>query len=114
MTKSLPNHFFESVWEREQIESTNINQTIALPHPMQLISNKSIVLFAVISHGVKWNENSYGHFVFLLSIQKKVYKNTEQLYDLLLSFINDENLQQTMLSYPEFHTFIDQLKQLEI
>ncbi|MCJ0583945.1 PTS sugar transporter subunit IIA, partial [Enterococcus cecorum] len=82
---AVPEQFFESVWEREQIESTNINQNIALPHPMQLISNKSSVSVAIIPNGIEWGNDSLVHFIFLLSIQKKEYKNTEQIYDLLLT-----------------------------
>ena len=111
---AVPEQFFESVWEREQIESTNINQNIALPHPMQLISNKSSVSVAIIPNGIEWGNDSVVHFIFLLSIQKKEYKNTEQIYDLLLSFMNDETIQETLLKYPEFHTFIYQMKQLDI
>ncbi|MCJ0602250.1 PTS sugar transporter subunit IIA, partial [Enterococcus cecorum] len=72
---AVPEQFFESVWEREQIESTNINQNIALPHPMQLISNKSSVSVAIIPNGIEWGNDSVVHFIFLLSIQKKEYKN---------------------------------------
>src|SRR5699024_4960232 len=58
---AVPEQFFESVWEREQIESTNINQNIALPHPMQLISNKSSVSVAIIPNGIEWGNDSVVH-----------------------------------------------------
>lgn len=104
--------FSTSVLERESIEPTNINQIIAIPHPMSLISLKSAISVAIVPEGVTWNNESSVKLVFLISITKEDYKNTEHIYDLLLSLIEHEDKQRSIIETPTFDNFYQTLLSL--
>lgn len=105
--------FLPSVLERESIESTQIGDSIAIPHPMALLSKKTVVSIGIAPNGISWNEqNDKINFIFLFSIRKKDYENTEGIYDLLLQFLEDIECQKRLLINPTFSSFIQAMQTL--
>lgn len=66
--------------EREELGQTNLNNILAIPHPMSLIAFKSVVPVAMIPNGIDWGDGHLVKFVFLFSIAKEDYANTEYIY----------------------------------
>lgn len=105
--------FLPSVLERESIESTQIGESIAIPHPMALLSKKTVVAVGIAPEGISWNEqNDKINFIFLFSIRKKDYENTEGIYDLLLQFLEDIDCQKQLLINPTFASFVQAMQTL--
>lgn len=99
--------FKDSVLLRESIASTCIGNNIAIPHPMELSAKKSILSVGIIPNGIIWNSTEKINFIFLFAISKEDYKNTQQIYNVLLNFMDNTNGQQDILSNPEFFKFLN-------
>ena len=93
-----PDVFLASILEREELGQTNLNNILAIPHPMSLMAFKSVVPVAVIPNGIDWGDGHLVKFVFLFSITKQDYANTEYIYDLLLELMDQNRKQEHILS----------------
>ena len=92
--KYAPEDFLVSILEREKLGQTNLINILAIPHPMLLISFKSVVPVAVILNGIDWGNGHLVKFVFLFSITKQDYANTEYIYHLLLELMDQVDKQE--------------------
>ncbi|MGM0216003.1 BglG family transcription antiterminator [Enterococcus sp. AZ109] len=108
----VPKEFYESILTREKISQTNINQLIAIPHPMSLVAKHSRLSVAIVPEGVDWGNGENVQFVFLFAITKEDYENTGEIYSLLLDFMERIDLQQEILKHPDFDHFIKTFKTL--
>ena len=93
-----PEDFLASILEREELGQTNLNNILAIPHPMSLMAFKSVVPVAMIPNGIDWGDGHLVKFVFLFSIAKEDYANTEYIYDLLLELMDQNRKQEHILS----------------
>lgn len=109
--KDIVDEFFiDSVYEREKLGKTNMNDIFALAHPMRLCAKDTKVAVAVLNQPVVWNEDDAGNketvqIVFLLAIKQGVQKDIEQLYDSMIEIVNDTKLQQKILNAGDFEEF---------
>lgn len=98
--------------KREAINQTNINEWLAIPHPMSLSAKRSAVSVAVIPNGVDWGSGDLVKFVFLFAISKEDYEDTEEIYSLLLELMEREDIQQAILQQSDYQSFLTHIKQL--
>ena len=110
--KYAPEDFLASILEREELGQTNLNNILAIPHPMSLMAFKSVVPEAVIPDGIDWGDCHLVKFVFLFSITKQDYANTEYIYDLLLELMDQIDKQEQILSHPCFYHFMSVIENL--
>lgn len=108
----VPEGFHDSIMKREAINQTNINEWLAIPHPMSLLAKRSAVAVAVLPEGVDWGQGDLVKFVFLFAISKEDYEDTEEIYSLLLELMDREDIQQAILQQNDFQNFLKQIKQL--
>ena len=104
--------FYESVCRRETISQTNINQTLAIPHPMSLTAQQSRVAVAILPNGIDWGNGENVHFVFLFAIKKEDYEETGDIYSILLDFIHQKESQKKILHSNKYATFIEEMKKM--
>ena len=109
-----PEDFLASILEREELGQTNLNNILAIPHPMSLMAFKSVVPVAVIPNGIDWGDGHLVKFVFLFSIAKQDYANTEYIYDLLLELMDQTEKQEQILSNPCFEHFMSVIENLTV
>ena len=107
----VDNSFIESVYEREKLGKTNMNEIFALAHPMRLCANDTKTAVAVLDSPVVWNDDGSGgketvQIVFLLAIRQGVHKDLEHLYDSMIEIVNDTKLQQKILDAADYNEFI--------
>ena len=103
-----------SILEREELGQTNLNNILAIPHAMSLMAFKSVVPVAVIPNGIDWGDGHLVKFVFLFSITKQDYTNTEHIYDLLLELMDQTEKQEHILSDPSFKHFMSVIENLTV
>ncbi|WP_288227305.1 BglG family transcription antiterminator [uncultured Enterococcus sp.] len=108
----VPASFHDSIMKREAINQTNINEWLAIPHPMSLLAKQSAVAVAVIPNGVDWGNGDLVKFVFLFAISKEDYEDTEEIYSLILEFMEREEIQQALLQQSDYPHFLTQIKTL--
>lgn len=102
-----PDIFLVSIMEREKLGQTNFNNILAIPHPMSLMALESVIPVAVILDGIDWGDGHFVKFVFLSSITKEDYENTDYFYDLLLELMDQTEKQERILKNPTFDNFMD-------
>lgn len=109
-----PDTFLASIMEREKLGQTNLNNMLAIPHPMSLMALESVIPVAVIPDGIDWGDGHSVKFVFLLSITKQDYENTDFFYDLLLELMDQTEKQEQILNTPSFNHFIAVIENLTV
>ena len=109
-----PEDFLASILEREELGQTNLNNILAIPHPISLMAFKSVVPLAVIPNGIDWGNGHPVKFVFLFSITKLDYANTEYFCDLLLELMDQTEKQERILSDPSFEHFMSVIQNLNV
>lgn len=109
-----PDTFLASIMEREKLGQTNLNNMLAIPHPMSLMALESVIPVAVIPDGIDWGDGHSVKFVFLLSITKQDYENTDYFYDLLLELMDQTEKQEQILNNPSFNHFMTVIENLTV
>ncbi|CZR09496.1 Mannitol/fructose-specific phosphotransferase system, IIA domain [Trichococcus ilyis] len=109
-----PDTFLASIMEREKLGQTNLNNMLAIPHPMSLMALESVIPVAVIPEGIDWGDGHSVKFVFLLSITKQDYENTDYFYDLLLELMDQTEKQEQILNNPSFNHFMAVIENLTV
>ncbi len=99
----LPDNFYDLVIEREEIESTEFGNHIALPHPLKTNGIPSFVSIAKVEKPVHWNKSEVS-LIFLVCIHDDI-KASQALYDAISKLIRDEVLMQKLIDTDSFEDF---------
>lgn len=102
-------NFLASVYEREDLSNTNMNEVFALPHPLDVIALKTKVAVAILDEPIVWNKDKTIKIVFLLAIKKGDTTDMEHLYDLFIEVVNNPKLQQGIIHSLTYNQFIETL-----
>lgn len=106
---NLPSKFEESVLERERLSSTYLSNGIALPHPLQPLTEDTFVSVCVLKKPVLWDETQEVNLVMLISVKigsPKAYK----LWGCLTEFISNKAYVEQVLTDRSYEKFIEELK----
>ena len=103
-----------SILEREELVQNNLNNILAIPHPMSLMAFKSVVPVAVIPNCIDLSDGHLIKFVSLFSITNQDYANTEYFYDLLLELMDQTEKQERLLSDSSFEHFMSAIEDLAV
>lgn len=101
----VEDNYLDSVFEREKLGNTNMNDVFALAHPMKLCANETKVAVAILEKPLLWDKNETVQIVFLLAIKKGLQKDLEHLYDYFIEIINNTKLQQQIIESNNFEEF---------
>src|SRR5699024_2086524 len=101
---SLPENFEEEVIKRESYAATEYGNNIAIPHPMQPITDETFVAIGVLPKPILW-ENAYVKYVFLLSVSKNNTESAGLLHESLASFTMDRDSLAKFDRSPTMDTF---------
>lgn len=105
----VDDNFYEGVMKRESLANTNMNETFAIPHPIENWSSETKVVVAIIDKPLLWNEKDSVQIVFLLAIKQGDQLDIEHLYDIFIEIVNNTKLQQSIIHSLSFDNFIDNL-----
>lgn len=105
--KSVTVDFFNDLLAREELSSTVINDSIALPHPLNDSVIKSTIFVAVVPRGLEWDENTNVKFIFLLAIKSNEVEELQNVYDTLLDFIYSNDKQESLIKNPNYNNLLN-------
>lgn len=97
----IKENFLTEIYERENISSTIISDSIAIPHPLGEAVIKSTIFPVIAPKGITWDDKLV-KFVFLFAIKTEEPEKMEFFYERLLDFIGSEKLQTKLLKEPTF------------
>ncbi|ALA40241.1 DeoR faimly transcriptional regulator [Paenibacillus peoriae] len=98
--------FFPAVKEREKLGSTALDRGMAIPHPLELSSNRTVVSVCLLENPIPWDANHEVHVVFLLSICKEDYEQAMGIYDLFVELIRQEETLERLKHCHSFDAFM--------
>lgn len=111
----LYNDFDENLYDacirREELGSTAYGHKIALPHPDSLISNKTIVVTAVLKKPIIWNEQKV-QLIFLICVERGNQKDLRVLFECLSKLMMDDQCISNIIYKPDYKMLIHYIKKL--
>jgi lichenan operon transcriptional antiterminator len=104
--------FKESVFYRETLSSTNIDDFLAIPHPMELSAISTKICVAILDEPILWNKDTTVNLVFMIAINKNDYFEMDKIYDIFLKIINSDELKENILSCSSYENFLELLQSI--
>lgn len=104
--------FTESVFYRESLSSTNIDDFLAIPHPMELSSIKTKICISILNEPIYWSEDSTVKLIMMLAINKDDYIKINSIYDILLKIIHDNDIRDSISNCNDFDSFLSIIKSI--
>ncbi|HRM90377.1 MAG TPA: PTS sugar transporter subunit IIA [Thomasclavelia ramosa] len=102
---------FQSCIRREELGSTAYGQLIALPHPDHLISQKTIVITAILDKPIVWSKQK-AQLIFLICVEKGNQKDLRVLFECISKFMMDQQSVQDVICRGDYQTFTKNLGKL--
>lgn len=104
--------FKDSIFCRENLSSTNLNNFLAIPHPMELSATKTKLCIAILNNYITWKDESSVKVVIMLAINKNDYFHMDNAYNILIKIISDDYIQNKLSlckSYEDFTSIISDI-----
>ncbi len=76
--------------ERENTSPTAVGNLVAIPHPMQLLSEKTFLMFCTLNKAVDWGDKKV-QVIILFSVKRNNNEDLQKLYDFLYDIMSNQN-----------------------
>lgn len=100
----LPNDFKDNIMQRENLESTEYDNRIAMPHPLNPEDLPGFVSIAKLSKPIKWN-NKNVQLIFMVCTHN-MHHITSSLFDKISKIICDEMIAQQLIQAKDYNEFM--------
>lgn len=108
--RDLTTELLKQLKLRESYSSVVFSQYMAVPHPVEAVTDAGHVAVAVVPQGVIWDENHRDiQLVFLLSPDKLGNFAVDKVSQQLVKVMEDDTLRRTLVASPDFTSFIQSL-----
>lgn len=111
MVKDVPNSFEEEILKREMFAETEFGNGIAMPHPMNPITNDTFVAVGILKKPIRWGREDV-KFIFLLSVSKRSEEKLSMLHESLSALVFDKKALQALEKNPSSETLKQILSEL--
>ena len=102
--------FLQSVLEREDIESTDFGNYIAIPHPKDVFLKETFVYVAVLKEPILWSRNIV-QLIILTAIGEDIDDSIQKFYELTSQFSLNIEAIQAFISNPTYDFLIQLMKE---
>ncbi|MDO4198335.1 MAG: PTS sugar transporter subunit IIA [Erysipelotrichaceae bacterium] len=116
MTKDLEKEgyinadFRTKTFEREKVASSAYGN-IAMPHPMEMCANRSVISVSIHPNPIKWNFNRV-NIVFMLAISDDLRSLFAEVFDFVTEIISNEELLVELINVTSYEEFIQYMLKL--
>ncbi|PFJ17994.1 PTS fructose transporter subunit IIA [Bacillus cereus] len=100
----VPEAFYDSVMERENTSPTAVGNLVAIPHPMQLLSEKTFLMFCTLDKAVDWGDKKV-QVIILFSVKRNNNEDLQRLYDFLYDIMSSQNTIEKLTQATEIEKF---------
>ncbi len=108
--RELTTELLKQLKLRESYSSVVFSQYMAVPHPVEAVTDAGYVAVAVVPKGIMWDEEHRDiQLVFLLSPDKLGNFAVDKVSQQLVKVMEDDTLRQTLVASPDFTSFIQSL-----
>ena len=91
-----PERLEEMVWERERLAPSAFGGLIAMPHPLEPVTEHTHVAVALLDEAILWAGQPV-RIVFLVSISTHKGRDLDGLYRSLVRFMNEGGMRDRLL-----------------
>ncbi|EOT4863399.1 TPA: BglG family transcription antiterminator [Streptococcus pyogenes] len=106
-TETFVEDFYHQMVLRENYSPVIYGEVLAFPHPANPMTYSEQVVVAICREPLEWDKAHQAvHFVFLLSPSKGYNHRLKYVSPGLASFVNQVELQQTLLEEPNYSKFM--------
>lgn len=109
--KNVDFNLEDLILKREELGLTEINNNVAIPHPIKPINNINVVGIAIFKYPIKWIKNKVSIAIFLC-LNNQDSKN-DLLYKKLVELVDDEIYLKNLILEPTYINFINYINKLE-
>ncbi|NRT74174.1 BglG family transcription antiterminator [Clostridium beijerinckii] len=96
----------ESIFEREEMSSTEIGHLVAIPHPIENDTKISSISILVLEKPIIWDELPV-QVVFLISISNDKFKLWETVFMKMFKYLVEENGVKELIKNKNYDKFIN-------
>lgn len=101
----LPEDFLYRINQREELETTEYDNRIAIPHPLSSEGVQSFVSVAKLTKPIKW-QNKNIQLIFLCTLNG-MYTAEKSFFDKISKCIADDALVQSLINAKTYEEFMD-------
>ncbi|ASR49183.1 PTS fructose transporter subunit IIA [Paenibacillus kribbensis] len=98
----------QSVIEREAVSPTAFGNLVAIPHPMEPLAHSTFWAICTLQKAMDWDGKPV-QFVCMLCIQRRKTEDLQSMYNIMLGFLNNENLVQQLIRCKTYTEFVQTL-----
>lgn len=106
--RKVPSDFCELVLRREELAQTSFGNQVAMPHPVQAVSDDTFVCVGLLSHAIEWNGQAV-RAVFLVSVSKAKNKKLESFYRSMAKLLTNKEAIQKLVGNQTWGTLVELL-----
>lgn len=106
--RKVPGDFCELVLRREELAQTSFGNQVAMPHPVQAVSDDTFVCVGLLRHAIEWNGQAV-RAVFLVSVSKAKNKKLESFYRSMAKLLTNKEAIQKLVGNQEWGALVELL-----
>lgn len=95
-----------SVFEREELSSTEIGNLVAIPHPIDNDTKTSAIAVMILDKPIMWDEQ-YVQIIFLISISKEQIQVWEKVFMKLFNYLTKEGGVKEIIRNQSYVKFVN-------
>lgn len=108
----IDNQVKQSIFERENMASTEIGGMLAIPHALENHMSEVTISVGILKNPIIWNKEKV-QVIFLLSIPKHLYKLWEDIFKSIYKAFIEKYGSYKLVTDPRFETLIQLLNNLD-
>ncbi|GER70347.1 putative licABCH operon regulator [Weizmannia acidilactici] len=93
----VPENYVDLVLEREAASPTSFGNLVAVPHPIKPVTDETFWTVCTLKRPIAWYGRQMVQFICLLNIQKNPKGGLDQMYQHLISVIENKNTVQKII-----------------
>ncbi|MCI5840006.1 MAG: PRD domain-containing protein [Peptoniphilaceae bacterium] len=103
--KEVDKNLLVEIKKREVLAPTEFDNFIALPHPLNPLSEETFITVGILKEPIIWNTKKV-QLIFLMNISKRKKEELKYLYSKIGDFLTDRNKIQKVINNPDYEYFI--------
>lgn len=102
--------FYHLTCKREEMQSTRFDYILAMPHPLQAISQENFISVAIFDEGLQWLNGGSVKLILYIGFTGKNREEITGIFDILSLISNNHSLIDDLIKVKSFEEFIATLK----
>ncbi len=104
----LPEGFYESVLERESMGATDYGNLVAIPHPIKMTTDETIIAVGILKEALVWSKHPV-RIVILVALSEEETGDVQKFYEVTTKFISNGQSVTRLIEKPNYETFVSLL-----